>query len=367
MSYAGSCPPNNVASYSDDYFHVASLLEINNFLTTQGSGCGTTQTGLNSVNIPDIVDSFNIPTNTPFELRAPIAYSSQPNASIAYSWEQFDLGNFGGTEAQNGSATSGPIMRSYLPDTNRVRDFPIARILDNSYTGVGERLPQANRTVRFKLTARSVYQGWGSFEFTDSVVRLRVGGSGPFRVTQPAAAETWNPGETKTITWNFGNTDQLPIDCHAVNIYLSLNDGATFPILLVSNAPNTGTYDLVVPNVHTTQGRIKVQGLANVFYDVGKGKLNITGTDGIADIPFRNSLSVYPNPATNQINIQFDGKYTGATFQVTMHNLIGRTVWSGEMKKQISIPSAAFARGIYLIQIVDKQTGTMATYKMSLK
>jgi hypothetical protein len=50
-----------------------------------------------------------------------------------------------------------------------------------------------------------------------------------------------------------------------------------------------------------------------------------------------------------------------------MHNLIGRTVWSGEMKKQISIPSAAFARGIYLIQIVDKQTGTMATYKMSLK
>lgn len=369
MSYGGLCDPNNVATFSDNYFHVASLVEINNFLTTQGSssGCGSTQNGLNSVNIPDIIDSFNIPTNTPFELRAPKAVASQPSAPITYNWEQFDLGNFGGTEAQNGSATSGPIMRSYLPDTNRLRDFPIARILDNSYTDVGERLPMASRTVRFKLTARSVYQGWGSFEFTDSVVRLQVGGSGAFRVTQPSTDQTWDPGETQTITWNFGTTDQSPIDCHAVNIYLSLDNGASFPILLVSNAPNTGTYDLTVPDVYTTEGRIKVEGLANVFYDVGKGKLNITGTNGIRDMSLNSSLQVYPNPASNQIHIRNKIKTNNATFGIRMYNLLGRQVWTGKMTEDITIPCSSFARGIYLIRITNDQTGTMMTYKVSLK
>src|SRR5690606_27771231 len=103
MSYAGLCAPNNVGE-SLDYFHVSSLNEINVFLTSSGSLCGVSNPGTNPVVIPALVDSYNIPANTPFELTAPIATSGVANADIYYSWEQYDLGNFEGTESQNGSA-----------------------------------------------------------------------------------------------------------------------------------------------------------------------------------------------------------------------------------------------------------------------
>src|SRR5690606_23323401 len=119
-----------------DYFHVSSFNEISAFLTTNGSTCGMTGAGTNPVSIPQIVDSFTIPKNTPFELTAPEATAAQTEAAIYYSWEQYDLGNFESTESSNGTAEEGPNMRSYIPDTVRTRSYPTYDLINNgSYTG----------------------------------------------------------------------------------------------------------------------------------------------------------------------------------------------------------------------------------------
>lgn len=368
MSYSGLCDPNNVGP-GTDYFHVSSLNEINTFLTSQGSTCGTTNAGTTPIVVSALVDSFYIPKNTPFELTAPPATVGQSSGPIMYSWEQYDLGNFDQTEAENSNATVGPILRSYPPDASRVRSYPSTpRVIDNTYTAPGERLPNKERTLRFKLTARSIYQGWGTFQFIDSVVRVKVmNNANMFRVTSQNTAETWDPAQVKNVQWDKGDTDLDSVSCHWVNIYLSLDDGQTFPFLLVANAPNTGSYNVTVPDLFTTTGRIKVKGTGNIFYDINKGAITINGNpNGVKELELAEDLVVYPNPATDRIRIM-SKKQTANDLKAIMYNALGQQVWNGTVKHNAEISVGGFARGNYLIQVVDGGSGARTTYKVVLK
>lgn len=373
MSYSGLCDANNVGGPVDDYFHVSSLNEINTFLTTQGSTCGDINNGMAPVNIPPIFDSFYIPRNTPFELTAPVATAPQSGATIRYSWEQWDLGNFEGTEANNGNASTGPLFRSYDPTESRIRSYPeYTNIINSNYgagvAGKGQRLPKVARTVRFKLTVRSMYQAWGTFQFMDTVVRLKVdANSSDFRVTSQAAAETWNPEEIKTVTWDRGGTNLDSVKCNWVNIYLSLDDGATFPFLMVANAPNSGSYNVKVPNVATTAGRIKVKGAGNVFYDINKGALTITGDPlGVPELLLNEDLVVFPNPATDRVVIMNKNLY-GKNLKAVMYNAVGQRVWGGELNGRTEISVGNMARGNYMIQVIDVTSGARTTHKVVLR
>jgi len=369
MSYSGGCTPNNTGPGAD-YFHVNSFSQISTFLAAQGSSCGERENALVSVvSLPAIVDTYNIPRNTPFELLAPIATATYSSEPIRYSWEQYDLGNFEGVEASNGNAADGPIVRSYPPDLSRTRTYPaVANILSAAYTAPGERLPQKERTVRFKLTARNVFQGWGSFNFIDSVLRLMVTeNSGDFRVTGPNTDVTWDVNEKEDVTWSVAGTDGAPVNCKQVNIYLSLDNGMTFPYQLASNVPNNGSYKVKVPDVVTTTGRIKVKGAGNVFFDIGQGAITINGNpNGIGEQQLAESLSFYPNPATDRIHVQLK-KQNGNTLKAVMYNAVGQRVWDGTLSGSTDIQTAGFARGNYLIQVLDESTGARMTQKIALQ
>jgi hypothetical protein len=367
MSYAGVCDPNNIQLGSDNYFDVGSLDEINNFLMAGGSTCGADTMGPYPVAVANMDDTFIVPINTPFELTTAPATSNQSEAAITYNWEQFDVGNFGWTEAQGGSATAGGVMRSYPPDTFVTRAFPsYDSVIANSYSYVGVRLPQVPRALHFKLTARSVFQGWGTFNFIDSNVTVLVSNNAKFRVTAPASNATWDPNDVVTIKWDTGGSRQLPVNCRYVNIYLSLDNGKTFSYVVVSNAPNTGSYDYTVPDVYTTSGRIMVKGTGNAFFDIGKGKLNITGTNSIQEHSLSQSVIIYPNPAIDLVQVK-TRDVSGGSYKIVMYNALGSRVWQGSMQSHVSIATSGMARGNYLIQVLDEKTGKSATYKVNLR
>ena len=370
MSYGGLCNPNNIQFNSDNYFNVASLIQMHDYITTTGSGtgCGTSTSGLNSVLIPaSLKRTYNVPKSTPFELVSPEISPSQANASISYTWEQYDLGNFGGTEADDGDANGGPTMRSYPPsDSGNIRTFPIDKILDGSYTGIGERLSSKARTLHFKLTARSILQGWGSLALMDSFVTVKVSAQGPFRATAPSGGGTFDPGDTVTVKWDVSQTTQVPVSCNAVNIYLSLDDGQSFPVLLMGSTNNDGEAKVVLPNVYTTNGRIKVQGVSNIFYDVAKGQLTINGTNGLAETFIKDHTKIFPNPATNVIHLEYTAQSNGSLI-VNMYDLSGRLVWSGKMNDKLDIPVAELARGQYRVQLMNSRTAASVSYPVSLQ
>ena len=83
---------------------------------------------------------------------------------------------------------------------------------------------------------------------------------------------------------------------------------------------------------------------------------------GISDIHER-TLKVFPNPATNILNIEYDK----APFNVSMFNSLGVLVYSEiSNDKSFSFGVEAFKKGLYIIRIKDSENG-FATQKVLLK
>lgn len=371
MAYAGICGPiNNLQLHSDAYFHSISLDEISSFLENEAT-CAVDGIGAPSVTLPAVNSTYSIPYLTPFELLAPVAIADSTD-TMKYCWEQADLGNF--REDENGAADfiEGPSFRSFLPSGNRLRVFPrIDSLLRNVTSYKGERLPAVARTLTFKLTARNIFNGFGAFNLSDDNVVLNVVNTGqPFKVTSPdLATDTLYANATRTITWNIAQTDIAPISTSTVDIFLSIDSGYTYPILVAAGVPNTGSYLATMPDTSSLKARIKIKGAGNVFFDISNANFKLldttTAVNSIADVELNNNLSVYPNPAGDQITLS--NKSQSSSLTVQLYNALGQQMWRGKMQKKLVIPVAVYARGIYYLRLQDEQKGSKAVKRISLQ
>ncbi|HZN32778.1 MAG TPA: M12 family metallo-peptidase, partial [Pirellulaceae bacterium] len=280
MSYAGICGPDSLQPDPDGYFHSASFEQMEGFIrTVPGAGpSSTTPTG-NSVPTVNAGPNLTIPARTPFALAAA---GSDANAgdTLTYTWEQLDPGS-----APQGLPVSdtgfGPLFRSFPPATNPTRTFPrLTDLLNNINTApLGEALPVSTRSLNFRATVRD---GRGGVNSDD--VLLNVFDTGiPFVVTAPNTAVAWLGGTLQNVTWNTGNTNFAPINAANVNVRLSTDGGQTFPFLLASG-PNNGSMLITVPNINTTQARIKVEAAGNVFFDVSNANFTINASGTVPGI-----------------------------------------------------------------------------------
>ncbi|PSK88006.1 reprolysin-like metallopeptidase [Taibaiella chishuiensis] len=371
MAYAGICGfVNNVQNNSDAYFHNKSLDEMSSFITTGFFGGGGPTCGVGTANytppvLPAIQATYTIPYKTPFELQAPQATIGQSD-TMEYCWEQWDLGNYRQSENRSDTFQTGPSFRSFFPDTSRVRIFPrINYVLTNTIAYKGERLPAAARTLKFKVSARSIVNGWGAFSLADDVVTATVINTGtPFRVTAPNTNTTLTANTNTTITWDVAQTDAAPINTPNVDIFLSTDGGYTFPYTLATGVPNTGSASILIPGHNSTTARIKVKGAGNIFFDISDQNFTITGGTSLADITLEQGLSLYPNPASNEVTVKHAG--TGK-LNLVLYNAVGQKVWQAAMDNEIVIPVQNLARGMYYLQCHDDRQGGTATKRISLK
>jgi len=370
MSYAGLCDPNNVASQSDEYYHVSSLMFITDHIDLgDGATCGTTETGPAPVVLVNNVDTFFIPQYTPFELfPREEATASGISPAITYCWEQFNLGFFGEPEGVSATWGDGPTFRSFPPSMDALRSFPqLQYVVDETYGTVGQRLSMLERELDFKLTARSLDLGWGTFNYTDQNVKIVVCKQTTFRVTSPTVTELYEVGDSKTITWNKVATDTVPINCHFVDIQMSIDNGRTFPFHIATNAPNTGSYNFVVPDIYSDSVIFKVKGSDNIFFDVSHVRVQIHGTPySVDDITDENAFQVFPNPATSQINLRSIKPMT-TPLQIALYNVIGQRVWNSTMTQSADINVSQMARGTYFVHIMDTRNGKKTVRKVVLQ
>ena len=295
MAYAGICGSQNLQPHSDDYFHSKSVDQIIAYITgANGNSCPVqTPTG----NTPPTVDAgsnFTIPKGTPFMLTA---IGTDPNnPALTYCWEEFDLGPSSPPDTDADGQTR-PVLRSYLPSSNPSRSFPsLQYILNNSNVPpstyscppgtclTGEILPSINRTMTFQVTARDNNAGGGGIS-SDTAQVVISASAGPFNVTQPNTAVTWAGGSLQTVTWNVAGTSAAPISTANVKISLSTDGGNTFPAVLAANTPNDGSEAVILPGAGSTQARVRIEAVDNIFFDISDSNFTITaappGTDTI--------------------------------------------------------------------------------------
>lgn len=371
MSYNGNCAPNNVPGPLTDYYHVASLNMITNHIVLgSGASCGADTAGYTPVSIQPLGQTYHIPKNTPFELIADSATWHEPiRPEVTYSWEQYDLGNFEGTESAASGWDAGPIFESRSPVLKRDRQFPDnALVAANTYSVVGQRLPTVDRELKFKLTARTFFEGWGTFNYSEDFINIKVGGSNQFRVTHPNATALYEVGAPIEIKWDTVQTRIAPILCGFVNIYMSLDGGLTFPLLVASNVENKGVYHLAAPDVYSDDIRFKVKATGNIFYDINKTSIRIHGDPNSID-PTQlavNGIEVYPNPATNVLYIRPQSTLV-SPIDVQIIDIAGRVVYNNVLKTNLDIPVGNFAKGNYFIQFIDNTTGKRKVEKLTLQ
>jgi len=324
MAYAGIVSGQDLQSNSDDHFHVASYDEIDAYTSTSpGNGAfSNPSTGnLPPTISPLPINIISIPSQTPFALTA--SATDANGDTLSYCWEQYDLGPKQNPIANPRDNGSSPIFRSYSPSTDPTRIFPSLRyILANanippatySINGktyaTGEFLPTSTRTMNFRVTVRDNAAGGGGVNWASMRV-ASLASAGPFAITSFNTADRLVIGSTRTVNWSVNNTGAgTTINCANVKITLSLDGGQTFPVVIAASTPNTGSYSFVVPNNATTQGRIKVEAVGNIFFDINNANF-IVQVAGASNDAFAQAKVLGPAiPATAT------GTTAGATKEV---------------------------------------------------
>lgn len=353
MAYAGICSPDNIQKHSDAYFTIESLLQIYSFVTNNGTCASLTPTN----NKPPALDSFTrtyaIPYLTPFELTAPMAVDSVADTLTTYCWEQRNLGDFGLTLSN--TEQSGPLFRSFMPDTSRTRVFPniemvLAYIKSNAGTNnaEGEKLPTVARVLSFKLTTRSILNGVGCFLFPDDSIHLDAINTGAgFAVTSQNTGDlVYIGGSIQTVTWDVVHTTEAPISTPEVDIYLSADGGYHWNTYL-GRFPNNGSAVITLPSPATTisSARIKVKGAGNVFFNVGRSNFAIVADPGV-----NGDILLFPVPGKNDITVITGDKGNVST---AIYNSAGRLAWRGDINGILKMDVSMWPRDVYAVRMID--------------
>lgn len=293
QAYAGICGGQDIQRNSDDFFSIRSLEEMVAF--SSGTTCDVETSPGNTAPVVTAAPACSIPRNTPFELTG--SATDVNGDTLTYSWEEYDFGPAStGAEIPNTDAVGGakPIFRAFKPSTTgTTRTFPsLPYILNNNnvppstFTGTnavgtlcsfgacmtGELLPTISRTMQFQLVARDNRAGGGGVRSAQTAVTVDAA-SGPFNVTSQNAPVTYGGFSAQTVTWDVANTNVAPISCANVDITMSTNGGTTFTRVLATNTPNDGTELVTIPNVATTQGRIKIKCSTSCFFDISNANI----------------------------------------------------------------------------------------------
>ena len=261
-----------------------------------------------TVSVPD--GGFTIPKETPFVLDGNSNDTDIDN--LTFSWEQNDVSDVA-FESPNFPEATGPLFCSVDGTVDgHKRYFPnMGALLENQYDMpltptddyIIEKLPFSEREINMRLLVRDNDLYSGGYRYAN-VQFFVANGAGPFRVTSQTEALVWETGTNETVTWDVANTSNPDgVNCQNVDIYLSLDGGESYNILLAEATQNDGFEDIFVPSVPTNHScRIMVKSTDNIFFDINNifftinnssvPELSIDTTEIILNLPIDTVITV---------------------------------------------------------------------------
>jgi hypothetical protein len=323
MAYAGICDEDDLQPHSDPYFSQRTQTEVSAYV----NGANTdTRDGFQQLTTTNHNPTVTAPAAKSIPLRTPFTLTGSATDSdgdpLVYLWEQNNTGGVSATSLIAASKLTGPLFRVFgdyadvslansllysspgenLATSSPSRTFPdMAQVLagsTNAATGscpagvAGAALPDGPTldchseflptalytplTMTFRLTARDQVATGGGTQFADTVLTIDKL-AGPLLATSQATNVSYAGGSTQAVTWNVNSTNK-PTLAPNVRISLSTDGGQTFPTVLAASTPNDGSEDVTIPNVGTTEARLKIEAVDNYFFDVNDAPFTITVT-----------------------------------------------------------------------------------------
>ena len=276
MSYAGLCGEDNIASAVDALFHHQSFDQITGYTTEGiGSSCGSEAASGNTAPEVDAGSDYVVPKQTPLVVSG--TATDQEQAALLFSWEQRDLGPQAAlTDPDDGRFA---LFRMLDSSSTPERYLPALASVVSGIPDLSERIPQVAREMTMRFTVKDSAGGVQS----DDIVVTVDGNSGPFEVVSPNGGE--QVGQTKTVEWDTGFTEQAPVSTTMVEIYLSTDDGQTFD-QLIDTVDNIGVANISFPpGIQSEEARLMIKGADNIFYDVSDAAFRLDSDRPVPPTP----------------------------------------------------------------------------------
>jgi ELWxxDGT repeat protein len=190
--------------------------------------------------------------------------------------------------------------------------------------------------------------------------------------TQILKSDGTEQGTTQVTNLQNSEADNGSLFFHNGIIYFGLytpNTGNELWMLNTLNDTYSLIADIALGTVSSTPGDFFLLNGYIYFTAYSDGTTGGTKTYRIADQnlgidsnSIKNKIAIYPNPASNRINISID---KATNFEAIIYDTVGKEV--GTYKNQKTIDVSNFNSGIYLIKIADLESKTAKTQKFIKK
>jgi subtilisin-like proprotein convertase family protein len=341
MAYAGiGGGGTDMQNNSDDYFTFRSISQIQTNMNPKTCPVSTSLTVTNPKPVISVLGpAFSIPISTAFKLTG--SGTGTAGEVLTYCWEQNDdASTVGGTSTfPSPTKTNGPNFRSRLPSLSPVRFMPqFSDVLNGNVTTTWETTSSVARNLSFAFTVRDNVLGGGQTNtLATSVAVVNTGAA--FAITNPNTQDvSWNLGSSQTVTWNVAGTTANGINTANVNILLSTDGGATFPIILAANTANDGTEVITLPSTPSATCRIMIEAVGNIFYAVSKNiALGFTITNACNTYNFTTPIPFVDQAPGSFTTRTLDVPITGTISDINVFNNITHSYMS-DVQTDISSP-----------------------------
>jgi len=357
MGYAGITGATDVQAHSDAYFHVASILQVEDNLSTTTCDIETTVT--NNPPVIGALSDYTIPKGTAFVLTA--TATDPENDPMTYTWEQFDSTNTPVTGV-TGNNTTGALFRSWTPTaTGNTRYFPkLSSVLAGNLTVPAdwETVSNVARATNFVLTVRDNSPISNSQQTQSDIVTVTVSNDGPFKINTSQVYHN----TASNITWDVANTAAAPYNAANVKIDYTADNGTTWTVLSALT-PNDGTQPYTFPvSLNGQNIKVRISAIGNVFYAVKQMTVTAAAVcDGSAPTGI-----VVSNVTSTGASVNWN-TVVGATYQIR-YKKSTETVWQQTTSATNSLVLASLEEGVkYDIQVAAVCSGTTGTYSANIQ
>ena len=263
MSYAGITGATDVQPHSDGYFHISSIIQVQNNLMSKN--CDIETATINNPPVITPMPDVTIPKGTAFVLTAEATDSE--NDPLIYTWEQVDNASTPISKTNLGMTTSGGSFRSIMGTASPIRYFPKFQTVMSglvSNPAGWEAVSSVARTTNFRVTVRDNNPDVAQQQTQDALQKVIVSANGPFKIT---STKVYN-NAAGPLTWDVVGTNAAPFNVANVKIDYTTDNGSTWTVLAESTE-NDGSEDFSFSSFATNSTlKVRISAIGNVFYTV---------------------------------------------------------------------------------------------------
>jgi len=186
------------------------------------------------------------------------------------------------------------------------------------------------------------------------------------QITNPIGGETFIQNDIVNVQWEF-DIGQSPLN---FDLLFSEDGGVNWDTLQANIPAGTLSYQWTVPAIATTLGRIKIvlDNAGNDYEDMSGNFIIATFPTGVNEKENTLSLSIFPNPFTNNTTIFFDNP-KNEKHTLIIQNVNGQIVRTVDniTGSVLSLERGKLSAGLYTYRLVQKNAKQMYNGKFIIR